>query len=185
MALPIDADQLMRSLSRSKVRSRASMDPEMLAAMKTLKNRVTELRQNPSPDQDLGSEFSWGGELSTARSSATTDDRRFTSTLAKIDGPAMTSRLSEGVIGRQTQEGSKCGADAGTMMAPWDLQGVQGRGGSIGKDYSKPWMVVGPAGEPAHGWTPGRNTVSKENNPQRHREWANLLSMGTAAGKED
>ena len=96
MALPIDADQLMRSLSRSKVRSRASMDPEMLAAMKTLKNRVTELRQNPSPDQDLGSEFSWGGELSTARSSATTDDRRFTSTLAKIDGPAMTSRLSEG-----------------------------------------------------------------------------------------
>ena len=62
--------------------------------------------------------------------------------------------LRQGVIGRQTQEGSKCGADAGTMMAPWDLQGVQGRGGSIGKDYSKPWMVVGPAGEPAHGYAP-------------------------------
>ena len=78
------------------------------------------------------------------------------------------------------------------LCTPWDLRA------SGGDDHSKPWMVVGPAGEPAHGWSPGRTSGVGvwaetpeqyarpgpkgilENNPARHRQWARLLSVGLA-----
>ena len=78
------------------------------------------------------------------------------------------------------------------LCTPWDLRA------SGGQDHSKPWILVGPAGEPAHGWSPGRKSGQGvwaetpeqyarpgpkgilENNPVRHRQWARLLSVGVA-----
>jgi hypothetical protein len=170
---------MRRSLSKSNVRTKVANDEVMVAALEAIKARVTVLRTEPSPTQDLGSEYWKGAVSSRSGQSSGTHERRFTSSLVQMsNNDQMTSRLSEGVIGRQTYEGSSCGADAETMLAPWDLRRSSSVKHGAGKDWSKPWMVVGPAGEPAHGWTPGRNDGRlKENNHRHHREVCRLTAL--------
>ena len=61
----------------------------------------------------------------------------------------MTARVSVGVT-KDNLENPINGTDK--LCQPWDLRKVGG------KDYSKPWICVGPNMEPAHGWSPGRTS---------------------------
>ena len=207
MASSVTAAELKSRLQANK--RRAISDPQLLAAMSTLRSRVSEIESRcPSPKQDSHAlNDTWisgsiparapSGEGRTpAKGPKGGQPRSSLAASCSTFDQQLTARLSVGVLGEFNEFGHPYNSTQ-KLMRPSDLTS------SGGQDYSKPWLLMdGPSGNPGHGWTPGRDgfygpasgvwkeTATqrerpgpkglKENNPHRHREWARLLSVGKA-----
>ena len=189
------AQRLQRSLRTADGRRRARKDPELVRTLRSLRGRVRELKAAPSPVQGSDPFGSTWGSAGThtmppmGRSSTAMGFRSSLGNTLDLFEGKMTARVSVGVT-KDNLENPINGTDK--LCQPWDLRKVGG------KDYSKPWICVGPNMEPAHGWSPGRTSgagvwsqtpeqwarpgpkLILENNPERARQWARLLSVGVA-----